>query len=57
MNQRVVSRQVGGLDQIEVLEEIEPVPKAGEAKVRIHAAGAATAIFSFAAAWLAGVSP
>ncbi len=56
MNQRVVSRQVGGLDQIEVIEEVEPVPKAGEAKFRIHAAGAVTAI-SFAAAWLAGVSP
>lgn len=41
MNRKVVIRRPGGLDQIELVEEAEPVPGPGEAKVRILAAGAA----------------
>ena len=41
MNRKVVIRHAGGPDQIEIVEEVEPVPGPGEAKVRILAAGAA----------------
>lgn len=41
MNRKVVIRRAGGLDQIELVEEAEPVSGPGEAKVRILAAGAA----------------
>ena len=41
MNRKVVIRQPGGLDEIGVIEEAEPVPADGEAKIRILAAGAA----------------
>ncbi len=41
MNRKVVIRRAGGLDEIELVEEAEPVPGPGEAKIRILAAGAA----------------
>ncbi len=41
MNQKIVIRRPGGLDRIEVVEEAEPVPASGEAKIRVLAAGCA----------------
>ncbi len=41
MNQKIIIRRAGGLDQIALVEESESVPTRGEAKVRILAAGAA----------------
>jgi len=41
MNQKIVIRRPGGLDRIELVEEAEPIPAPGEAKVRILAAGCA----------------
>ena len=41
MNGKIVIRRPGGLDQIELVQEAEPSPAPGQAKLRIIAAGAA----------------
>lgn len=41
MNQRIVVKKPGGLDALNLVEEQEPTPSAGQVKVRILAAGVA----------------